>query len=268
VGTSYTYTLEYRCTLAGVLLTGADCSATPTAGSVPPITGLVCSVDFCSDQVSLTWDASLVTYTAVTLNRAGVFLANVTGLTSFVDNSPIAGTSTYSLIAACGIATAATNCVVNNVILGPTGLTCAVDETLCNGSIAMTWTNNGTYQTLDLLIDGIAPAIEPGPAATSFVTAPLSAGPHTLELTATCAAGSAPPVSCTVAYTVPPAGESDCILALDGRESAGDFGLVDSVSSLATALQANGRTVYIAAPPTASPPSSPAWISRSSTRSG
>jgi len=158
------------------------------------------------------------------------------------------------VIASCGAATSPANCVANFVLQGPTGLTCAVDPLLCNGSVAMTWTNNGTYSSITLFIDGIAPLVGPGPADSSFVSAPLSSGPHTLELIAACPAGSAPTVGCNVTVYTPPAGQSDCILALEGRESLDDPGLVDSVSALSAALVANGRSVYVTAPPTATNP--------------
>jgi len=253
-GTAYTYTIEYRCVVGGGILSGESCAITPTAGFVPPITGLVCSPDFCANETTLTWSTGGVGYTSVTLNRSGSFLADVTGLASYVDTAPTAGNSTYSLIAACGAATAATNCAVTLALQGPTGLVCAVDPLLCDGSVALTWTNNGTYTSLELLIDGVVPAVGPGPTDTSFVTAPLASGPHTLELVASCPAGTAAPASCNVTVYTPPAGQTDCILALEGRESADDFGVVDSVSALAASLIANGRSVYITAPPTAANP--------------
>ncbi|MGE3166963.1 MAG: hypothetical protein AB7O52_18820, partial [Planctomycetota bacterium] len=45
----------------------------------------------------------------------------------------------------------------------------------------------------------------------------------------------------------------DCILALEGVQSApfGDVGVIDSATALANALAANGRTVYVTAPLTA-----------------
>lgn len=219
------------------------------ANQPPPVTDLVCAGDFCANTVTIDWNTNGVPYSSLTLNRAGVFLANVTGLSTFTDTSPLPGNTTYSIVADCNGLTAQTNCVANNAFQGPTGFSCMVDTVLCNGTVTVTWTNNATYTSLELLVDGMIVLPGPGPTDDSALVGPLAGGSHTIELTATCP-GDTATVSCSVTIAVLPAGETDCVLALEGVQSApfGDFGLVNSAAALTAALQANGRTVYVTAP--------------------
>ncbi|MGE3164732.1 MAG: proprotein convertase P-domain-containing protein [Planctomycetota bacterium] len=215
----------------------------------PPVTNLVCAGDFCANEANLTWNTNGVPYTSITLNRAGVFLADVTGQSSFTDSAPLAGTTSYSVIVDCAGLQAQTNCVVNLNFQGPSGLTCVVDSVLCNGVVNVSWTNNSSYSSLDLVVDGLTVVPGPGPMDTSATIGPLASGSHTIDLVSSCP-GDTATISCTVVVTTPPAGETDCILALEGVQSAvfGDVGTVNSGAALAAALVANGRSVYVTAP--------------------
>ena len=256
-GTAYTYTLRYQCAAAGPFQDGQGCSATPDSSLVNPITDLVITSDFCNDEVLVSWNNNGIVYDSIQVFRGGIFVADVTGQSSYLDIAPVAGPSSYSISVVCGVAPASvTNGSVDHALAGLSDFVCTPENLVCDGTVTITWTNGGSYDAIDLLIDGVAATIQPGPTDISYTTGALASGLHLIEMTPSCIAGTAAPSTCNVTIFVPPAGETDVILALEGRETTGAFdpGLVDSVSALTAALQANGATVYVTAPPVSSNP--------------
>ncbi|MGE3965802.1 MAG: proprotein convertase P-domain-containing protein [Planctomycetota bacterium] len=179
----------------------ADCSGSTvttncTADLSPPaVTNLVCAADFCANTVSLSWDNNGLNYDMITLNRAGVFLADVTGMSSFVDAMPVQGSATYSVIASCNGAPTQTNCAVSNVLELPSDLMCGAP--LGADSVNLTWTNPLAYTSIQIERDGVLVSPQPGPSDTSYTDTGLAQGAYTYTITFACAGGS-DSLSCTV----------------------------------------------------------------------
>jgi subtilisin-like proprotein convertase family protein len=256
-GTTYTYTLQYTCTGGGTVLAGPSGTVVADSSFVPEVSNLVADVQVCNNLVELGWSTAGVAYDTLEVYRAGVFLADVTGLSTYTDTAPPAGTVSYSIVGSCGTASpSATTVSVDFTLQGPSGLTCTTDTLACDGIATLTWTNNDAYAQIDVLIDGLAASTQPQPTDTTLVTDTLSPGIHLVEVIGFCGGNASPAATCSLAIFVPPSGETDVILALEGRETttAYDPGLVDSASALQAALAANGVSAYVTAPPTASDP--------------
>ncbi|MEM7261618.1 MAG: proprotein convertase P-domain-containing protein, partial [Planctomycetota bacterium] len=198
-GTEYTYTIEYVCASGGATNEGPSCVITPE-NVVPTVTDLVCAPDFCANEVVVTWNNNGIAYDSLTLNRAGLFLADVTGLTSFVDTTPSTGTAAYQIVADCGGVTAAETCVADLVFQPASDLICASD--LVTGEISISWTNNASYDTVELRRNGALVSPQPAPGDTSYVDPAPVAGCNTYELTTGCA-GMTAALECSLASFVP-----------------------------------------------------------------
>lgn len=116
------------------------------------------------------------------------------------------------------------------------------------GMVTLTWSNHDSYAGLDVLRDGVTITTLTG-TETSFVDDNPLNSIHTYELRATCGPSTpATPVSVSVNHATF-SGESDVILALEGLQSGGNVGLIDSANALAAALMARGRSVVVAPVP-------------------
>lgn len=242
LGATYSYELRYICAPGGSFQSAGDCLALNDDMLVPEVTNLECTNDFCNNEVTIAWDTNGVAHDMITLNRDGVFLADVTGMTSFVDTTPVLTSVTYSVVVNCGGSTAQTECVAEPGLAPPANLACAADVSLCDGIITLTWDNSASYATLDLFRNGVL--VAPGVAAGDmmFVDGPLAAGVYTYDLVAGCNSTTAMS-TCTARVSLPPTGtETDLILALESESQ------VDSVAALQNALIAAGREVYVAYP--------------------
>ncbi|MFQ5655531.1 MAG: hypothetical protein ACE5GW_12480, partial [Planctomycetota bacterium] len=129
------------------------------------------------------------------------------------------------------------------VCLPPIGV--AADADCLTGDITITWTNNDTYSGLDVLRDGTLLA-SLGGTETSYVDSGVPAGTYQYTVEATCTAGGTNQGSATATHA-PYDGSSDVVFALQGLQTAGDLGLIDSAAALAAALTAAGRTVQVLA---------------------
>lgn len=193
-GTTYDYTLRYRCAAGGSIQPAASCSVAVDTTSVPAVANLICTPNPCGmASVALSWTNG-ATYTSLTLNRAGVFLADVTGMTSFTDSTPIAGGSSYSLVAECGGNSVTTNCTADLSPPGVSSLTCVAD--FCASTVSLTWDNNGlTYDSIVLNRAGVLLADVTG--MSSFVDTMPIQGASTYSVIASCN-GASTQVNCAV----------------------------------------------------------------------
>jgi len=199
-GSTYTYTLRYQCAVGGPVQDSVSCTIPVNVTDVPAVQGLTCTADPCgTGDVSLAWTNG-ATYTSLTLNRAGVFLADVTGLTSFTDIAPLAGLATYSLIADCGGSTIQTDCAVTNSPPAVTNLVCDAD--LCANLVSLTWDTNGVpYDQLTLNRAGVFLADVTGLNSFSDLSPP-GGGPVTYTVFGTCGGVDTPLVNCVASLSL------------------------------------------------------------------
>ena len=246
-GTTYTYTLRAQCSPTGIEFVADSVSLTVDALSMPSVTDLAASSDFCSGSISLAWNDHGIPFDSLQLLRNGLFLADVTGTTSFTDASPPVGAVDYSVVAVCGALSASVDTLVEHSLQPPEAIECVTDSTQCDGIVSLSWSNSASYQALELRIDGLVPTPGISAGATSYTTSPLNSGDHVFEWFAECN-GFLATASCVTTVSAPPGGESDCILALEGSRTAGNHGAIDSGGALAAALLASGVSTYTITP--------------------
>lgn len=92
-----------------LLLVALPCSAQ----TCPPVANVNCAPFFGVGVVSINWDASGAPYTAVDLLRDGVYIADITGQSTYNDSSHSSGQIIYTIVAHCGGDTATTECFVD-----------------------------------------------------------------------------------------------------------------------------------------------------------
>lgn len=194
-GEEYTYRLDFVCASGGATNQGPSCTLVAD-DAVPPVTDLVCSPDFCANEVTISWNTNGVPYDSVSLFRAGVMIADVTGVSTFTDDTPSVGPTTYAVVADCGGVTSQEICTVDLVFEGPTDFGCEAD--LMTGDVVITWTNNATYTVLELRRNGALVSPQPMIGDTSYTDTSPDAGCSTYELTTGCA-GFTSTLECSIA---------------------------------------------------------------------
>ncbi|MGE3166959.1 MAG: choice-of-anchor tandem repeat NxxGxxAF-containing protein [Planctomycetota bacterium] len=235
-GVTYTYRLRAYCGSGGAPVESASCSVTH---GVPPVTDISCVGDRCAGTVTLAWNGNGVPYTNVTLLRDGSVLANVTGATSYIDTPPGLGPFVYEFEVVCGVDFGPiVACSVELTLTPPSRFTCA--SVPCTGAVQLAWENEGSYDTLTLLRDGVALPVQPNAGDRSYFDGLVSPGLHQYELIATCI-GSAVAVQCE-ALVVVVAGQTDLVLELEGPDD------VASARSICEALRAIGRNPLLVQP--------------------
>ncbi|MFQ5653506.1 MAG: hypothetical protein ACE5GW_02100 [Planctomycetota bacterium] len=125
----------------------------------------------------------------------------------------------------------------------PSGLSAGSD---CeSGEITLSWINGDIYSSIDIDRDGAVIATLPG-SAQSYADPGVAEGSHQYTVRATCVGGATAQATVVVTHVIYD-GSSDLILALEGLQTAGDLGLIDSAAALEAALTAAGRTVQVLA---------------------
>ncbi len=155
-----------------------ECTGTAT---LPPPTGFTAAAAADAWAVALAWTNGW-TYDTVVVSRDGVSLAELAGTAaSFTDTAPGLGTFTYQVHGVRGgLASAAvTASVIVSIVPAVTITQCTVNE---NRNAQIAWTNGApTYEGINLLIDGVPAPESPLPgSATSYASAPLGPGGHTI----------------------------------------------------------------------------------------
>ena len=121
-----------------------------------------------------------------------------------------------------------------------TNLTGAADCT--NGDVTLNWTPNPNAASQEILRDGVSVATL-GAADATYVDLGVADGTYQYEVVTDCGAGPNP-LGVTVSVLTY-AGQTDLIFAVEGLQTAGDPGLVDSGELLLSALVGAGRNAAI-----------------------
>jgi len=111
---SILYTLRYVCAPGGDAFFADSQGVNHDPTEVPAVTQLTCSSSFPVDEVVLSWETNDVPYLTLSLMRDGFFLANVTGQSSYIDTSPLYGSTFYSILAGCSVDFEQTECSVTH----------------------------------------------------------------------------------------------------------------------------------------------------------
>ena len=127
--------------------------------TVPPVEALVCTLtDPCLCLAELTWTNG-ATYDAINIFDGVILIAELAGdATSYIadlDNG-VSMLSVFgvSLGTSSAAATCEVDCPVIPVPTPPSDLTCAPDG-ISPCTVNVTWTNTSTYDSIDVLLDGI-----------------------------------------------------------------------------------------------------------------
>ena len=121
-----------------------------------------------------------------------------------------------------------------------TNVTGAADCT--NGDVTLNWTPNPNASSQEVLRDGVSVATL-GAADATYVDLGVADGTYQYEVVTDC--GSGPnPIGVTVSVLTY-AGQTDLIFAVEGLQTGGDVGLVDSGDLLLSALVGAGRDAAI-----------------------
>jgi len=216
IGADYSYTLRYICAPGGALLESGTCSLAVNVNTVPGVIDLMCTADPCgSGTVELTW-TDAAPYDLVELYRAGIFLANVTGQSGFVDAAPLAGVTSYSVVGHCLGVSGASNCSADTSLPEIAQFQSIPDY--CAGEVHLTW-NIGTAPYTGLILERDGSFLADVTGATSFTDNGLvwGSGSTTYSLIGVCGAFSTPPESRVVDldFQVPSSFACSCDLGTD-----------------------------------------------------
>ena len=182
--------------------TARDLGAFPFDQRADAVGDLACAVlDSCDGTATATWTVS-DDYTAIDVLVDGIVATTLGGTETTVDLVlGAAGLHTIELEPRFGsFIGARTSCTVDlpavPAIIPVSALTCVVDEIACTADL--TWTNEDSYQDLEILLDGVPFALLPGTATSA--TVPVADGSLTLITVtgiATCGGQAIPEVSCS-----------------------------------------------------------------------
>ncbi|MEM7165205.1 MAG: hypothetical protein AAF581_07045 [Planctomycetota bacterium] len=109
-------------------------------------------------------------------------------------------------------------------------------------NVVISWVNADNYVFFEVERDGVVIASGLPGSTTSFLHPTPTPGVGTYRIVASCANGWQSEATCTVEVPTP---ASELILALEGGQSAGLLGAIDSGSALRDALVAVGRNVTV-----------------------
>ncbi|MEM7167543.1 MAG: hypothetical protein AAF581_18950 [Planctomycetota bacterium] len=179
----------------------------------PPQAGpLACNDDFCSTQSEITAHLTMgLDYTVVVGGFAGA-----------------AGTGILDIAIDCG---------------GVGSVTCIYDCMVDTLDVA--WTDNVLATGYTVLENGVDVSGLLAPGTTAFSLFSPTPGTNNYEIVAACSLGGSIMGTCSTTIAPTPGVATDLVLALEGLQSGGDFGDIDSAAALATALTSNGRTVAL-----------------------
>ncbi|RUA07822.1 MAG: hypothetical protein DSY81_11165 [Bacillota bacterium] len=105
------------------------------------------------------------------------------------------------------------------------------------GDVTLTWTPNPNFVSMEITRDGVSIG-NPDPADSSFIDIGVADGTYVYEVSGDCGSGGNPAVLdvSVLNYT----DQTDIILAMEGLQSNGNLGNIDSGAALLAALSANG----------------------------
>ncbi|MEM7164993.1 MAG: hypothetical protein AAF581_05975 [Planctomycetota bacterium] len=244
-GTLYEYRQFFRCSGSNADIEAGSCGAIYFPGIVPPVTGIACgSSDYCNNLVTISWTTQGLPYDAVTLYRDGVFLADVTQLTSYTDtvvpNLLLPTPVQYELVSECGGAVGTISCSILPFFEGPTDIECTGNG--CDSTVELSWTNNAQYSSLTLVRNGTPVSPQPSPGDTTYVDGPLPDGTYDYELTGGCGLFSEF-VTCTASVVALPPTECGSFLRGDCNnwsEMTGTVNLADAIFMLSVLFPPQG----------------------------
>jgi len=235
---------------SGVSGAQSCCNATcPITSPIPPVL-LECIVEPTTCAATISWmPSALYSQVAVLLN--GVIQQVVAGdATSATVTLTLPGVNTLSIIATtvCGVETAEISCSVSCPALVPppvTALSCSLLD-ICTCEAGATWANGGTYDSIDVLVDGASVATLPGSATSASVS--LGApGAHTVCIVPTVNGVAGAPVCCSVTCDdvppTPPNGLTCTVGPFPACEAAVSWQVRSQYASIAVTL--DGATVAI-----------------------
>ncbi len=193
----------------------ADPQVCSAVSPLPPPT-LSCAPAPDTWNVELTW-TNAWTYDSVTVVRNGAALTALAGSsTAYTDAAPAAASYSYELIATlAGQDAAPATCVVVVDYVAPVTITqCEVDATRV---MHLVWTNGATpYEGIDILINGGPAPESPLPGdATSYDSAQLDPGTHTITVRPFIGTAQADLRDCTQAIVLPPPENLACTIIAD-----------------------------------------------------
>ena len=122
--------------------------------------------------------------------------------------------------------------------VGPQDL--AANSDCQTGDVTLSWTAGNNWNSLEVYRDGSSIAILSG-SATGYLDTGVDDGDHVYELVSSC--GSATATSQVVTSVLVYSGQSDIVFALEGLQSFGDVGAIDSGVALTAALVNAGQDV-------------------------
>ncbi len=162
--------------------------ASLTVGAIPSVTGVTCCAT--DETVEICW-VSPIAYDSYRIERGGVEIATVpTGTTCYSDSGLAAGSYDYSVTGqVLSDESGAAPCsatVISSVI----GVGCVIENpTFATPDVALSWTNPGGYDAIEIHRDDISIAIVSG-SDTAYFDLGVTPGGHTYRVTGTFSGGS------------------------------------------------------------------------------
>lgn len=150
----------------------------------------------------------------------------------------VAGNSYLFRLGTFNPAVAASGDLFVSECVAPQGLVASSD---CQtGDVTLSWSAGNNWDSIEVFRDGSSVSNLPG-SATGYLDASVAEGDHVYELVSSC--GSVTATSQVVASVLIYSGQSDIVFALEGLNSFGDVGAIDSGVALTTALINAGQDV-------------------------
>ncbi len=195
------------------ILNGTSVTPVITSGGVtfevPEPTGTTCTLtDPCACDFNITWTNGAA-YSAVEVRVDGVLTQTLPGAsTSTTLNLGATGSSaTVDVRGVIGTLssiddTCTANCPLITPAPIPSGFICSIatSDAILGCTVDVSWTLEGTYSALELLVDGVSVSVLPGTATTDTISLVVSATPQQICLQGTdqCGAPIAANACCNV----------------------------------------------------------------------
>ncbi len=165
------------------------CCGVVLPGPTAPPSDLLCDWIAGTSQVALAW-MNNGGYGGIQICVDGFVVATLPGTATSYTITPIS-TGTYDICVKAftpsGTLIGEDCCTVTVPGSGPSDLFC--DPIFGTASVAMAWTNNGAYASIEICVDGVVVATLPG-SATFFTVTGLSSGPHVICVKAYSSSGT------------------------------------------------------------------------------